>query len=242
MSSTHNKHRRDETRRVISPSYLIGVGPCTACKQPNHDAEYCPTRRRKKVKTQVERNNVSSVPQFLVPQQIYFDAFENHPAMPTQQDAMSQYFIMNPPFPFPLMTYGSEKILEMEKHSDIPDLDFPSLTGKSLNNCLLNSPLELTATVALPSICPNPPPHEDTSQDTSQKNNIRKCDSTPGQHTQPPTKTLQFPCATTSIQLFKSGEGNSYFDETTWSDQFGHSFPSINGGQTIWSSNVEDLI
>jgi hypothetical protein len=241
MSSTHNKHRRDETRRVISPSYLIGTGPCRACKQPNHDAEYCPTRRRKKFKAQMGRNSISSVPQFLVPQQIFYDTLENHPAMPTQQDAMSQYFIMNPPFPFPLMTYGSEKILKMEKPSDIPDLDFPSLAVTPLSNCLLNSPLELNATVALPSILPDPPPHEHISQYTSQKSNSRKCESTPNQHAQPPTKTPQFPCTTTSIPLFNSGEGNSYFDEATWSDQFGHSFPSINGGQTIWSSNVEDL-
>jgi hypothetical protein len=227
MSSTQNKHRRDRPRRVISPSYLIGAGRCTACKEPNHETEYCPSRRRKKVKTQVEQNNVSSIPQFLVPQQIYYDPFGNHPPMQTQQCATSQYFIMNPPFPSSPMMYESENILKVAKHSDIPDLDFPSLAGTSLDNCLLNSPLEPNPAVAVPSICLAQPPHEHVSQQTSQKNDTRKGDSTFDQPTQPPTKTLPFPCPTI---LFKPGEGSSYYDEATWSDHFGYSFASTNGG------------
>src|SRR5208282_4475697 len=110
--------------------------------------------------------------------------------------------------------------------------DFPSLAGTSLDNCLLNSPLELNPTVALPSIYPAPPLHEHVSQQTS-KINTSKGDSTSDQQTQPPTKTLPFPCTTISIPLFKLGEGISYYDEATWNDQFGYSFESTNGGQKI---------
>ena len=228
MSSTHIKHHRHGSRRVISPSYdLIISGGCTVCKQRNHETAYCPSLRRKKMKTLIERNNPSLPPQFLLPQQIFHGSFGNHPPMPTQPGATSQCFIMSPQSPSPEM-YSSEDIFGVAKHSDVPDLDFPSLAGHSLDNCLLNSPLQTNPKVAFPSIYPAPPPQAQVSQQTSQKNKTHKSHSTSGQQTQPPTKILPL-CSTTSIPSLNSGEGTSYYDEATWSDQLGYSFPSTNG-------------
>jgi len=128
--------------------------------------------------------------------------------------------------------YSREDIFGAAKHPDVPDLDFPSLAGHSLDNCLLNSPLQTNPNVAFPSIYPTPPPQEHASQQTSQQSKTCKCDSTSGQQTQPPAKILPF-CTTTLIPPQNSREGASYYDEATWSDQLGYSFTSSNGGYGI---------
>lgn len=227
MASMSTRDHGNRTRRIniSSPPYLISSRQCRECKQSGHATKHCPGRQKGVNVTEMEGHSHVSTLQVKDPRQIFRESFQNNSFTQTHLAGMSPYLTIDTSLP-PLSTnYIDNGAFGLEKPLTVPDLDFPSLSGSSLDNSLLNSPLEINSDNPLPSLFPTQSPFEQGPSHSTRKRSTEKNNSYCAGHTSPTVTRMSIP---RSKNLPAASDGFSHYDEATWSDQFEDSVTSNN--------------
>jgi hypothetical protein len=217
---------------VHSPPYLTSSRPCSECKRFGRATE-CRHRLQDGMKnTQIPTNNYSSAQEIQNPSRISDEPLLDTSFKQTRPTVTVQHIPSQTPLRRFSISRTGNGTFGSQKPSVIIDLDFPSLACSSLDNCLLNSPLEIT---------PDFPLHSELSvpalgQSFNHKNlkSVSRKDSHSAAKANNKFKTIPFPQNVNSSQS-SNLEGMSHYDEATWNDQFGYSFTFNNGSQPTWN-------
>jgi hypothetical protein len=210
----------------ISPTYLSAFY-CATCRRPGHVTRSCLPRHRRSKKSQAER---------ITPSQSSHDISQTPQASPQNSATTPQpssgatlyYYDIYPSLASaPTGFYSNTSFYGSTQAHDVQDLDFPSLSVKSLDDCLLNSPLEVDSAAPTPSDTTTPH-SSDVSQifpEECMNHNPEAYEimSTPSDPTLATTGGKgMYAKPLPSVEM-------SHFDEATWNDECNYLFtPSEN--------------
>ena len=217
---------------ILSPPYLTSSYPCRKCKQSGQVTECRHLRQSGKKNTQIPTANYSSAQEIQNSSLISHESFLDTSFKQTRPADTVQYIpFQTPLLPFSI-SYTDNGAFGSQKPSVIVDPDFPSLACSSLDNCLLNSPIEIIPDITLRSKLSIPAFGQSLNQKNLKK--VSRKGSNMAAKAIHNFNTISFPQNVTSSQC-SNLEGISHYDEATWNDQFGYSFTVNDGSQPTWN-------